>query len=240
MRNLLLIFSLLLLHVYAQEFAIATANWNPYAFKTKNGTYKGIAADITKEIITRSGNTYTIGLYPTNRLKRLFEYGKIDINFADSPLWNDKKGDYVFTEPYLYVKEFIYLLKSSPLRLTEIKDLKEKTVGVEIGYHYEALEKAFENGTVRKDEAPNSTSLIQKLIARRNDAIIMDELLFRHLVKKLALGNNLFKRSLMITQAPLCMKLNSKYKPVLPMLNKTIDALQNDKTIDRVLQQYSY
>lgn len=115
MRYLILLF-LLPFILNAQEFKIATAHWSPYASKTDSGEYKGIAVDIAQTVIIRAGHTYTTTLYPTNRLKKLFQYEKIDINFADSPLWNtDQKNSY-FTKPYLEVKEFLYLLKKIPQR----------------------------------------------------------------------------------------------------------------------------
>lgn len=225
MKKVVISVLLFTLTLSAGELKIATAQWAPYAYE-ENATKKGVALNIVKKILNHSNQSYAISLYPAKRLNALFEYKKIDINFADSPLWNKQNKDIYFTEPYMYVREYIYTLSSSDLKIDSVKSLKGKTVGVEMGYYYADLEKSFQDGSIIKDEAPNTQSLINKLLGKRGDAIIMDERLFSYTIKKLGLEEKNFKKSLKLTDAPLCMKLGKEHKNLLPILNNSILSLR--------------
>ena len=99
-------------NAFAEDFRASTAHWSPYAMKTEKGI-SGISVEILKEIVKRTGDTVSIKLYPTKRLNNLFNRNELDINFADSPDWNEIKEnpDFLFTKKYMDVKEYIYFLQ---------------------------------------------------------------------------------------------------------------------------------
>lgn len=225
--------------MFAKEFKVATAEWSPYAYQDSK-RITGIAVDVLLEIFKRSGDQAHITLYPAKRLNILFDMGEIDVNFADSPLWNEATDNpnYLFSDPYLSVREYVYLLKKRALKVTKPDDLRGKTVGIAMGYYYGMFEEAFEKGWVKKEEAPSNEALLKKLLMGRTDAIFMDEMLFSHLLSKLKLDQSQFVQSMELTQAPLALKVRIEQQESLPRINQAIAAMKDDGTMKKILDQY--
>jgi len=226
--------------IYAENFKAATAEWHPYAMQTENGI-SGIAVDILKEVMRRTGDTVAIKLYPATRLNKYFDTNRLDINFADSVLWNEaiKNPHFVFTDSYLFVKEYIYFQKDNYIEVNKPADLKGKIVGVTRGYYYAMFEDAFNKGIVEKDEVNTNENLLEKLKTGRNHAILMDNVLFNYLLFKLNCDRSLFKRGTEITNAPLGLKIRIEKKHVLPRLNKAIAEMKKQGIIKEIVKKYS-
>lgn len=244
MKYLIILWGLFILStpaLMAEHFKAATAHWSPYAYE-ENGEVRGIAADILREIVKQTGDTVSFELVPAKRLHMLFEQKRIDINFADSPLWNEssKQPDYRFSQTFLTVREHVYISKKHPIQADTIQQLEGKTVGITSGYYYDKLEEAFDTGVIIKDEAPSNTSLIQKLLLGRNDAIIMDSVLFNHLTQQLSLESQQFKQTLLLSEAPLGLKFQNSKASALPKINQAIEKLIQQGIIERIVDSYTH
>lgn len=226
--------------VYAETFIAATAEWRPYAFY-EDKKVRGISVEILQQIGKRTGDEFQIELYPAKRLKQLFERGKIDINFADSPLWNEKnkKPSYLFSESYLSVREYLYFEKEHYVDIRKIEDLYGKRVGITRGYYYEMLEVPFQKALILKEEAPGNINLIKKLLFGRSDAMVMDDLLFHHLISSLDYDEEDFKRGMRLSDAPLGIKIRSGKIEALSRINQAIRQLEVEGFIETVVSKYT-
>ena len=224
---------------HAEAIMAATAEWKPYAVRTKDG-FKGIAVDILKEIARRTGDNIIIELYPAPRLKRYFETKKIDINFADSLYWNKISAPptYIFTDSYLFVKEYVYSMTKDDLKIQKIEDLHGKTVGITRGYYYSMVEDAFNHGFIRKERADTDELLFKKLVNGRNTLIFMDELSFNFLVNRFNYDKTRFKRGLQLTYAPLGIKVRMEKKHLITRFNHAIDDMRKDASINKIIDKY--
>lgn len=225
--------------IFSEEYIVATAEWSPYAMKTDKEIL-GISVDILKEVFILTGDTYTIKLLPVERLNKLFDDNKIDINFADSPLWNDpSNGNYLFTVSYSNVDEYIYFKKDKFIDVKTPDDLKGKKVGIVRGYYYEVFENNFNNNLLIKDESNTNEALFQKLNWGRIDCAFFDTVLFDYLIKTEKANVDDFKRGVVLTNSPLGFKIRIEKKNSVEKFNKAIEKLKRDGVVDRIIKKYT-
>lgn len=239
-KHLFLIFLITVQFVYAETFRAATAEWRPYAFCEKEKV-QGVSVDILQHIGKKTGDEFKIELYPAKRLNQLFEQGKIDINFADSPLWNEKTKNpaYAFSESYLSVREYLYFQQEHYVDVRKIDDLYGKRVGITRGYYYEMLEVPFQKDLIFREEAPGNINLIKKLLFGRSDAMVMDDVLFRYLVASLEYDEKDFKRGMKLSDAPLGIKIRSGKKEALSRINRAIRQLKEEGFIETAVSKHT-
>ncbi len=240
-RSLVLIFVLLApFTVRAELLEAATAHWSPYAMQVEQRQLQGISVEILQEIIKRSNNEVMMQLHPTERLNQLFDDKQIDINFADSPVWNQQSKDpqYVFSESYTTVFEYIYFLEENYKEVNAPDDLSEKFVGVTRGYYYEDYEDFFNTGKIKKHEAYSNSNLIALLDKNRVDAAFFDDVLFNYLLKTEHFAKCKFKRGKRLSTAPLGLKLIIEKQYLLQGINNAIAEMKADGTIKDIVDKY--
>ncbi len=243
MNKIILVIFLLICFIqdgYAEDIKAATSEWKPYAIRTEDG-FQGIAVEILKEIAKRTGDNIAIELFPAPRLNKYFGSNKIDINFADSLYWNKITAppSYIFTDSYLFVKEFVYWLAADNLEITTLEDLYGKRVGITRGYYYSMVEEAFNNLLIYKESSNSDELLFKKLVSGRVNLIFMDELSFNFLIGKFKYDRHKFKRGLQLTYAPLGIKVRIEKKHLIKRFNTTIHEMRDDDTIKNIISKYN-
>ncbi|OHD10381.1 MAG: hypothetical protein A2Y34_06785 [Spirochaetes bacterium GWC1_27_15] len=239
------IFTILLLTlVYAinsDEFTAATANWQPYAIEDANKLVTGIGVDILKEVCKRTGDKVVIKIYPAERLNQMFDLNQIDINFADSPNWNEIKKDspFVFTESYTSVVENIYFLANKYIDVKTPNDLKQKRVGIVRGYYYEMFKESFKNKIVLLEETNNESFLIQMLKKDRLDCAFFDNYVFDYLLVKNNFKMSDFKKGLQLSDSPLCFKVRIEKKDIVTRFNKALLEMKKEGVITKIILKYT-
>ena len=243
MRSLTSFFLLFIMTntAYAEQLNSATAKWSPYAMESEESTLNGIAVDIFNQIISRSGHTNESTLLPTKRLNALFDTNKIDINFADSPNWNPKRSNpqYVFSDPYMHVAEYIYFKEGSDLTVSQPSDLNGKIVGINFGYYYEDFTPFFKKESIRTYESHTANKLVSQLSSGRIDAIFLDEIAFKHLLNEENLSPISFKRGKQLSMAPLGLKIRIEKKHLRAKFNQVIAELKKDGRIKKIIDDYT-
>jgi len=249
MLNLRLNYLIFILYVFvfssgqlhAEQIKAATADWQPYAMLDENGLLQGIAYEVFREILKRTNTHASVHLLPTKRLNLHFDNNLIDINFADSPDWNPQVSNpqYLFSEPYAVVSEYIYFLKEKYLPILKPEDLMGKTVGISFGYYYGLFEGSFNSGDVKKYEAHDSKKLILMLKYGRIDATFYDDVTFNYHLNQLGYSDSDFIRGLRLTQAPLTLKIRLEKQALLEKFNVAIRQMKEDGTIEKLVSKYT-
>ncbi len=228
--------------IFSEEFIAATANWIPYAIENeKSGEVFGIGADIIREVCRRTGDAVKLKIFPAERLNQMFDSKKIDINFADSPNWNDVKEDspFVFSESYSRVVENIYFLKENYIEVRKPEDMKGKTVGIVRGYYYELFNEAFANNVVPFYEVNTEGALFQMLKEKRLYCAFFDNYVFDYLVNRPGYKASDFAKGALLSNSPLGFKVRIEKKEALKKINKAINDMKKDGTIDKIIEKYT-
>lgn len=243
MKPLLLIIFISVVFIQNSSAAIfhaGTAEWRPFAYTSKKGDITGISADIITEIARRTGHTIYVKLYPAKRLNIMFDKNKLDMNFADSPIWNEEKDNpnYIFTISYMNIKEYLYVLNNDP-KIMNVSNLSGKSIGIVLGYYYPLFEQAFKTKQIRKQEFIDETFLLKMLKRKRVDAVVMDHMLFGYLLKNKGYLKKDFRREFQVSDAPVGIKMRIEKKEFVQDFNKALTDMINEKFIETIIQKYT-
>lgn len=224
----------------AQSLSGGTTQWPPYSYQDTGGQASGIAVDITRRAMAQSGYRLELVFYPVKRLNRLLDEGRLDLNYADSPLWNsgDASQRFVYSEPYLRVREYLYFLNDHPARHLPVEQLQGLRIGVVRGYHYPSLGSALAGGRLSTLETSRDQALLDLLLAHRVDAIAVVDDLFDNLLAARQLESHRFVRGAQLSDAPLVIKLQRRHADLLPRLNAALQALIRSGEVERIRRSY--
>lgn len=224
----------------AQSLSGGTTQWPPYSYQDADGQAIGIAVDITRRAMAQSGYRMDLVFYPVKRLNRLLDQGRLDLNHADSPLWNTSHASqrFVYSEPYLRVREYLYFLDDHPARHLPVEQLQGLRIGVVRGYHYPGLGRALTSGRLSTLETSQDQALLDLLLARRVDAIAVVDDLFNNLLAARQLDSHRFVRGAQLSDAPLVIKLQRQHADLLPRLNAALQALIRSGEVERIRRNY--
>lgn len=222
----------------AEILSAGTAPWRPFAFYDQQHQLKGIAVDIARELAQRTHNQLQLELYPAKRLNQLFDTRQLDINIADSPLWNPQPTQIRFTRHYMEIREYLYFARDHAIKARSVDELKDLDIGLILGYAYPKLEPLFVSGQLRKHEYADEATLLKLLQRHRLDAIVMDEVLFNHLVQQNPQLAHQYQQGLQLSTAPLALKLHSSDDQLTQQLDAALLQMEQEQVIQQIIQRY--
>lgn len=226
--------------VAAQSLSAGAAQWPPYSFIDKNGQATGIAVDVMRQVMAKSGDELQFVFHPAKRLNILMDEGRVDINYADSPEWNpdDAAQRFVYSQPYLKVREYLYFLDDHPARHLPIEQLRGLRIGMVRGYTYRTLDAALRNGQLSKLETSRDPALLDLLLRGRVDAIAQIDDVFDDQLASRGLPPQGFARGAQLSDAPLVIKLQRQHADQLPRLNAALQGLVSSGEVERIRRSY--
>lgn len=220
----------------AQPLRSGGTDWYPYSYKDDQGQAKGIAVDVVKQAMAQNGLQMEFLFYPANRLNLLLDNGTLDLNYADSPAWNsaDASTRFVYSRPYLRVREHLYFLSAHPERHAPLGQLQGLHIGLIRGYSYPRLADI----PLQVVETSEDAALLELLLRGRVDAIVMTDDALANLLTSRQLNPGLITRSVQLNDAPLVIKLQRQYSDQLPALNAALKQLMDSGEVERIRREY--
>ena len=230
----------LLAAAQAETYQAGGSQWRPFSYEDAQGNLRGISTDIARRVLHQANIEAHFVSYPVNRLQAMLGKGELDLNYADSSQWNspEELRHFVFSEPYIRVKEHLYYLKGSPAVPIPVDKLRGLTIGTVRGYTYLTMDPSFVDKRLVQLETSEDPALLQLLLARRVDAVAMVDDLFDYLIAEQRLDPNLFQRGARLSDAPISIKLQPELAELLPDINTAIRALVRSGEIDRIRRFY--
>lgn len=224
----------------AETWLAGGEQWRPYSYLDGQGEARGIAVDVTRQVMQRIGHEPRFLFYPVNRLQAMLRRGDLDLNYADSPLWNspEELQRFVFSKPYLEVSEHLYFLAGHPAAPASLGELNGLRIGMVRGYSYPALDPALASGRLGKLETSKDLELLNLLQRKRVDAVAMVDDLFAYLVMHQELDPALFRRGAHLSDAPLAIKLQPRHAAWIPQIDAAIEQLLQSGEVARIKQRY--
>lgn len=224
----------------AQTLLGGGAQWHPYSFEDADGQATGIAVDIVRKVMKQSGLQVEFVFYPANRLNLLLDEGHLDLNYADSPQWNSANASerFVYSQPYLHVREYLYFLKDHPARQLSLGELQGLRIGIVRGYTYQTLDAPLRDKRLMKVETSREPALLDLLMLGRVDAIAVVDDVFTDLLSTRHLEPGRFARGAKLSEAPLVIKLQRQHADRLPELNTALEGLVRSGEVERIRRSY--
>lgn len=224
----------------AQPLRGGGTTWYPFSYEDAQGSPRGIAVDVVSEAMQRSGQQLEFLFYPANRLNLLLDNGRLDLNYADSPMWNESSTSkqFVYSRPYLNIREYLYFLADHPKYDVPLENVQGLRIGIIRGYTYHALDKAMAKERLQTIETPEDGALLDLLLMHRVDAIVMVDDVFANLIASRQLETRQFARGGLLSDAPLVIKLQHSHAEQLPKLNEVLQDMISSGEIERIRRSY--
>ncbi|MNL12950.1 cystine transporter subunit [compost metagenome] len=195
----------------------------------------GILKDLGEALFKEMNLKPTIILLPKKRVAPSLSSGSANLICHLNEIWQSKIADDVSWSHDIYQStNVIVYIGNKPLR--QIKDLFGLRVGSVLNFVYRDLEPHFQSKRIIREDGPNNESNLQKLLNGRISAIIMSNLEYNYYKKTYP---NLDSADIEMDSIMTKCALSKKSKKItLENLNKAIDAIQKNGTLDKILKTY--
>ncbi|MEE4664843.1 transporter substrate-binding domain-containing protein [Pseudomonas alliivorans] len=224
----------------AQPYLAASTEWRPFIYTDEYNTLRGVSTDIARQVFKQAAIDVQFVSYPANRMQVMLEKQQIDISYAESPNWTseDDTSKYVFSVPYLAVREHLYFAADDPLSVAPLSELRDVTIGMIRGYTYRSLDTAFEEGRVTRLETSEDSALLALLANKRVNAVAMVDDLYDYLVNTHQIDPARFRQGALLNESNLAIMLLSRHASLLPKINAAILDMQRRGELQRIRDAY--
>ncbi|WP_163007919.1 substrate-binding periplasmic protein [Pseudomonas viridiflava] len=218
----------------------ASTEWRPFIYTDEYNTLRGISTDIARQVFRQANVDVQFVSYPANRMQVMLDKEQIDISYAESPGWTseDDASKYVFSVPYLAVREHLYFAADDPLSSVPLSELRDVTVGMIRGYTYRALDTAFEEKRITRLETSEDSALLELLANKRVNAVAMVDDLYDYLATTHQIDPARFRRGALLNESSLSIMLLNRHASLLPKINAAILDMQRRGELQRIRDAY--
>lgn len=221
---------------------------NPPLEFTRNGEVVGIAVDLTREAVRRTGHNAEFGIHPWKRVLYEVAEGRADaaLNAGRSKereVWGLYPDEVLINETYV-------LFAPHPLSLPEnLEGVQNLKLGNQLGYFYgEYFHTTVTNERFKSVETTLTIEKnLEKLLARRTDVFIGDLLPTRYYMKKLGISDQIHVVRRQDSDEELVVSISPTYvafsrKTVAPeyveRFSAALKSMKQDGTYERILNTY--
>ncbi|WP_163033601.1 substrate-binding periplasmic protein [Pseudomonas viridiflava] len=218
----------------------ASTEWRPFIYTDEYNTLRGVSTDIARQVFRQADIDVQFVSYPANRMQVMLDKEQIDISYAESPGWarEEDASQYVFSVPYLAVREHLYFAADDPLSSVPLNELRDVTVGMIRGYTYRALDKAFEEKRITRLETSEDSALLELLANKRVNAVAMVDDLYDYLATTHQIDPDRFRRGALLNESSLSIMLLNRHASLLPKINAAILDMQRRGELQRIRDAY--
>ena len=224
----------------AQPYVAASTEWRPFIYTDEYNTLRGVSTDIACQVFKQAAIDVQFVSYPANRMQVMLDKEQIDISYAESPSWTSENdaSKYVFSVPYLAVREHLYFAADDPLSSVPLSELRDVTVGMIRGYTYRALDTAFEEKRITRLETSEDSALLELLANKRVNAVAMVDDLYDYLATTHQIDPARFRRGALLNESSLSIMLLNRHASLLPKINAAILDMQRRGELQRIRDAY--
>lgn len=218
----------------------------PIAFE-ENGEKKGLCYDLFLEVKKRLNLDMRIDFHPFKRMLKYLREGTIDGTIGIY-YKADRKEYLIFSDnPIYWVRYSIFVEKGKEFDFAGIEDLYGKKVGIQSGWFVSSrFDEAVSEGKILVEETTENESNLRKLHEGRIDAFIGNYYISMHTLKRLSLQENIVALPNPVKkQKGVYWAISKKANNIadksefIDRVNKAIDNIRNDGTLDALKTKYT-
>ena len=222
-----------------QMTLVAAADpYPPYVYPQAPG--EGLAMEIVRAAFKTQGYAVKLEIMPWVRAEKGVSDGRYDI-LVDVWRTEARLKEFMFTVPYAVSRIKFIKRKDNPFEFTGLASLNGLRVGVIRGYGYsDAFNKA---GTFVRDEVPSLENNLNKLLVRRIDLTLEDEITARSVLRQmdpkqaeqLDFTNNALASNPLYVAAGL---KNPRHKEIVEAFNRGMLAIKANGILPAIEKRY--
>lgn len=237
-------FVLLVLFAATMSFAgektitAAADPWPP--FVDPSHPKEGLSLEIVRAAFKTQGYNVKMEYVPWARAIKGVKNGKYDI-LPNTWVTEERKGFLVYSDPYAANKIKFVKRKEDPFEFNGLQSLTGKKIGTVRGYGYDTDFLSATNFI--KDDSNNMMQNIMKLIKKRVDLTLGDEIVARMTIAK---DNPEYLNQLSFTENSLASNdlhitsglKNPRHKEIINSFNKGLKAIKGNGVYKAILKEY--
>lgn len=210
-------------------FGLDENGFPPLYFKPADSE-RGIFEQIFDEVAKVTGDRYIAKFVPNRRKIKMFEDREIDIEPGVSPEWRKPQAAIsLYSVPFADTEEVLLFHKDDQRGYAKLSDMKGRTLGCIAGFVYPEFEKQMAAGAVKRDDSKDREMMIQKLIKRRVDAIILPRVVAEYWQKSADKEKRLILGST-VSLRPISFRFNIRKKEAMERFDKALkQVIENGK-----------
>lgn len=209
-----------------------SADFPPYEFYDDNNKIVGIDAEIVREIGKKLGVKVNLKDMDFSSIIASVESGKLDGGIAGITATEDRKKNVNFSNTYGKSVQKVIVKKDSSYKNPD--DLKGKKISSQLGSTGEAAAK----DTYGEENVQSFTKNMDAIVALNSgkvDAVVLDE----QAADKFASANDKLRvLEKDLAKDEYAIALDKKNDKLLEEVNKAIDELEKDGTLDKIFEKY--
>lgn len=215
------------------ELVLATeAGFAPYEYY-EDGKVVGVDIDIAKEIAKELGKELVIKDVSFDFVINEVKSGKADFAAAGISITPEREKEVDFTIEYTTSNQVVVVKKGSPI--TKFDDIKDKKIAVQLGSVADLyVEENYKKATIVPHK--KYLSAVEDVKTNKADCIIMDELPAKEIVKE---NDNLVILDGFLFQDKYGMIVKKGNDELKDKINKVLERMKNDGTIDQLVLKHS-
>lgn len=175
------------------KFAVSESWAPPYLARQGRQPVGGLLLALMHDVADIVGAPPAFVLLPNPRIDAALREGEVDLHPLISPAWYGPEGAPGPLGPPMVVLEDVLVTRDAggPVDLGARPGWR---VGTVLGYRYDSLQAAFEAGQLRREDAPNTLRMLEKLRLGRSDAAVCDRRVLQDFNAGLAPADRLHAR----------------------------------------------
>jgi polar amino acid transport system substrate-binding protein len=219
------------------RFGLDENGFPPLYFKpaeAERGVYELILEDVAK--IT--GDRFTPIFYPQKRKFKMFEDQDIDIEPGVNPAWRKPQEKISIYSIAFADSEDVVLHHADDKRsYDKLSDLDGRILGCIVGFAYPELEKKLSAGVIKRDDSKDREMMIQKLVKRRVDAIILPRTVAEYW-QKMNDKTHRLKFGATVSSRPISFRFHVRKKAALERFDKALKQLIDKGRVKEIFAQF--
>ncbi len=193
----------------------------PFYFKPGDPTL-GIYELVLAEVAKITGDRFTAVFVPQIRKFKLFDANEVDVEPGVNPDWRKSaQGISAYSIAFANSEDVLIHHKDDKRAYESVKDLQGKTLGCVVGFVYPQIEKDLSSEAIHRDDSKDKEMMIQKLLKRRVDVIILPRP-FAEYWQKLNTKDYQLVIGGAVDSKPIMFRFHVKKKDALPRFDKAL------------------
>lgn len=225
----------------ARRLVAVSDEWAPRIMAGPDGAAEGICPMVLRQVAEDLGADVDFGFMPKARRQMAFRRGEINVVPCASPVWEGVLSDVaVYSEPFMMATEMVLVSAGTTGVFRSVRDFDGQRMGTIGGYVYhDGFDAAFERGTLRREDAYTVTQNLQKLLAGRIDAMIVDDYEASYWIHKGGWSEGDFRVAYVFADpAPISVMLHASLRDQLPRVNASLARMRSNGTLRALFAEY--
>ena len=218
---------------------VVDSAYPPYMYGTTPA--KGLYPEIIRAAFRQTGTAVEVVGFPWKRALTLGQEGKAGIGGIYQNL--ERLQTYDYSEPLFTETLLVCVRKGGRFRYRGVVDLAGRRVGVNRGWSYgEVFDSARRTGLIQVEEAADNEANLKKLLSKRVDCIVADELSLLQILNRKGWHDQIETLDLpaAVNSTHLAFAKHAQKAPVLALFDRGLMAIKANGTYARILDAFMH